>query len=57
MSTPKITIVGLGPIGKSIGKTLCMVGGQLQVVGHDREPLVARGPEGSRCESNSLESA
>ena len=42
MSTPKITIVGLGLIGKSIGKMLCQTGGQLQVVGHDREPLVAR---------------
>lgn len=42
MSTPKITIVGLGLLGKSIGKMLCQVGGQLQVVGHDREPTVAR---------------
>jgi prephenate dehydrogenase len=42
MSTPKITIVGLGLIGKSIGEMLCQTGGQLQVVGHDREPLVAR---------------
>lgn len=45
MSTPKITIVGLGLIGKSIGKMLRTVGGQLQVVGHDREPLVAREAE------------
>jgi prephenate dehydrogenase len=42
MAKPKITIVGLGLIGKSIGKALRAVGGQLEVVGHDREPVAAR---------------
>lgn len=42
MAKPKITIVGLGLIGKSIGKALRSVGGQLEIVGHDREPMAAR---------------
>jgi len=42
MSKPRISIVGLGAIGKAIGQTLCMVGGQLEVMGHDRDPVVAR---------------
>lgn len=42
MAKPRITIVGLGLIGKSIGKALRSVGGQLEVMGHDREPLIAR---------------
>ncbi len=42
MPKPKISLIGLGLIGKSIGKSLCAAGGQLDVVGHDREPLVAR---------------
>jgi prephenate dehydrogenase len=42
MSKPKIAIIGLGLIGKSIGKALRAVGGQLEVVGHDRESLAAR---------------
>lgn len=42
MAKPRITLVGLGLIGKSIGKALRAVGGQIEVVGHDREPVVAR---------------
>ncbi len=42
MAKPKITLVGLGVIGKSIGQSLCLAGGQLEVVGHDRDPIVAR---------------
>jgi len=42
MSKPRISIVGLGAIGKAIGQTLCMVGGQLEVMGHDRDPVIAR---------------
>jgi prephenate dehydrogenase len=42
MAKPKITIVGLGLIGKSIGKALRAVGGQIEVMGHDREPMAAK---------------
>ena len=42
MAKPKITIVGLGLIGKSIGKALRAVGGQIEVMGHDREPMEAK---------------
>jgi len=42
VAKPKVAIVGLGLIGKSIGKALRAVGGHLEVVGHDREPVVAR---------------
>jgi len=42
MSKPRISIVGLGAIGKAIGQTLCAVGGQLEVMGHDRDPAIAR---------------
>lgn len=42
MAKPKITLVGLGVIGKSIGQSLCAAGGQLEVVGHDRDPVAAR---------------
>jgi prephenate dehydrogenase len=42
MPKPKIALIGLGLIGKSIGKALRVVGGQLEVVGHDREPLASR---------------
>ena len=41
MSKPRITIVGLGLIGGSIGLALCQTGNDYEVVGHDREHAVA----------------
>ncbi len=41
MSKPRITIVGLGLIGGSIGLALRQTGNDYQVVGHDREHAVA----------------
>jgi len=41
MSKPRITIVGLGLIGSSIGLALRQTGNDYEVVGHDREHAVA----------------
>jgi prephenate dehydrogenase len=41
MSKPRITIVGLGLIGGSIGLALRQTGDDYEVVGHDREHTVA----------------
>ena len=41
MPKPRITIVGLGLIGGSIGLALCQTGNDYEVVGHDREHTVA----------------
>jgi prephenate dehydrogenase len=41
MPTPRITIVGLGLIGGSIGLALRQTGNDYEVVGHDREHTVA----------------
>ena len=41
MSKPRITIVGLGLIGGSIGLALRQTGNDYEVVGHDREHTVA----------------
>jgi prephenate dehydrogenase len=41
MSKPRITIVGLGLIGGSIGLALRQTGNDYEVVGHDREHAVA----------------
>jgi prephenate dehydrogenase len=41
MSKPRITIVGLGLIGGSIGLALHQTGNDYEVVGHDREHTVA----------------
>ncbi len=41
MAKPKITIVGLGLVGSSIGMALCQGQRDFEVVGHDREPNVA----------------
>ena len=41
MSKPRITIVGLGLIGGSIGLALRQTGNDCEVVGHDREHAVA----------------
>ncbi|HID62031.1 MAG TPA: prephenate dehydrogenase/arogenate dehydrogenase family protein [Anaerolineae bacterium] len=41
MSKPRITIVGLGLIGGSIGLALRQAGNDYEVVGHDRELAVA----------------
>jgi prephenate dehydrogenase len=41
MSKPRITIVGLGLIGGSIGLALRQTGNDYQIVGHDREHSVA----------------
>jgi prephenate dehydrogenase len=41
MSKPRITIVGLGLIGGSIGLALRQTGNDYEVVGHDREQTVA----------------
>jgi prephenate dehydrogenase len=41
MSRPRITIVGLGLIGGSIGLALRQTGNDYQVVGHDRDHVVA----------------
>jgi len=41
MSKPRITIVGLGLIGGSIGLALRQAGNDYEVVGHDREHAVA----------------
>jgi prephenate dehydrogenase len=41
MSKPRITIVGLGLIGSSIGLALHETGNDYEVVGHDREHAVA----------------
>ncbi|MGQ9715149.1 MAG: prephenate dehydrogenase/arogenate dehydrogenase family protein, partial [Anaerolineae bacterium] len=41
MRKPKITIVGLGLVGSSLGLALRAQGGEYEVVGHDREPAVA----------------
>lgn len=41
MSKPRITIVGLGLIGGSIGLALRQAGNNYEVVGHDREHTVA----------------
>ena len=41
MSKPRITIVGLGLIGGSIGLALRQAGNDYEVVGHDREHTVA----------------
>jgi len=42
MPKPKIALIGLGVIGKSIGQSLCAAGGQVDVIGHDRDSLAAR---------------
>ncbi len=42
MSKPRITIVGLGFIGGSIGLALHQAEAEFEVVGHDREHAVAR---------------
>lgn len=41
MSKPRITIIGLGLIGGSIGLALRQAGGDYEVVGHDREHTAA----------------
>jgi len=41
MSKPRITIVGLGLIGGSIGLALRQAGNDYEIVGHDREHAVA----------------
>jgi len=41
MSKPRITIVGLGLIGGSIGLALRQAGNDYEIVGHDREHTVA----------------
>jgi prephenate dehydrogenase len=41
MSKPRITIVGLGLIGGSMGLALSQTGNDYEVVGHDREHAVA----------------
>jgi prephenate dehydrogenase len=41
MSKPRITIVGLGLIGGSIGLALRQTGNDYEIVGHDREHAVA----------------
>lgn len=41
MAKPRITIVGLGLIGTSLGLALRQVKGELEVVGHDRDPNAA----------------
>jgi len=41
MTKPTITIVGLGPIGASIGLALKKSGGDFEIVGHDKEPTAA----------------
>jgi len=41
MTKPTITIVGLGPIGASIGMALKKSGGDFEIVGHDKEPTVS----------------
>ena len=44
MAKTKIALIGLGLIGKSMGKALSQAGApaHLEIVGHDREPLAAR---------------
>ncbi|MCS7220917.1 MAG: prephenate dehydrogenase [Anaerolineae bacterium] len=41
MAKAKITIVGLGVVGSSIGMALCQGDREFEVIGHDREPGVA----------------
>jgi prephenate dehydrogenase len=41
MAKTKITIIGLGLVGCSIGKGLCQGAREYEVVGHDREPAAA----------------
>ncbi len=41
MAKAKITIVGLGLVGSSLGMALCSGNREFEVVGHDREPKIA----------------
>jgi prephenate dehydrogenase len=42
MANPRITIIGLGLTGTSLGLALMQSGSTLEIVGHDKEPTVAQ---------------
>ena len=42
MANPRITIIGLGLTGASLGLALMQSGSPLEIVGHDKEPTVAQ---------------
>ncbi|GIV67480.1 prephenate dehydrogenase [Caldilinea sp.] len=42
MANPRITIIGLGLTGASLGLALMQSGAALEIVGHDKEPMVAQ---------------
>lgn len=42
MANPRITIIGLGLTGTSLGLALMQSGSALEIVGHDKEPTVAQ---------------
>lgn len=42
MANPRLTIIGLGLTGTSLGLALVQSGSALEIVGHDREPTIAQ---------------
>jgi len=42
MANPRITIIGLGLTGTSLGLALMQSGSALEIIGHDKEPTVAQ---------------
>ena len=42
MANPRITLIGLGLTGSSLGLALMQSGSPLEIVGHDKEPTVAQ---------------
>lgn len=42
MANPRITIIGLGLTGTSLGLALMQNGAALEIVGHDKEPTIAQ---------------
>lgn len=42
MANPRITLIGLGLTGSSLGLALMQSGSPLEIVGHDKEPAIAQ---------------
>ena len=42
MANPRITLIGLGLTGSSLGLALMQSGSPLEIVGHDKEPTIAQ---------------
>ncbi len=42
MANPRITLIGLGLTGASLGLALMQSGAALEIIGHDKEPIVAQ---------------